>query len=262
MAERRMFAKTIIDSDAFLDMPQSSQLLYFHLSMRADDDGFINNPKSIMRNVGCKDDDIKLLIAKKFLIPFDSGVVVIKHWKIHNYIRNDRYKETKYKEERASLTIDENNSYSLGMSSGIPVVSKMDTQVRLGEVSIGKVNKNTQKSKLFALIDAYSDDEEVRGLLYDWMDIRKAKRSAQTEKAIRQNLDRLADYAKESKMDIVEYLTEVIRRGWAAFYPVKSYERTEAKNETSSASYDLEKFEARSMYGELKYERKKKDAEN
>ena len=255
MAERRMFAKTIIDSDAFLDMPQSSQLLYFHLSMRADDDGFINNPKSIMRNVGCKDDDIKLLIVKKFLIPFDSGVVVIKHWKIHNYIRNDRYKETKYKEERASLTIDENNSYSLGMSSGIPVVSKMDTQVRLGEVSIGKSNNNTQKSKLFALVDSYSDDETITNLLHDWMDIRKAKRSAQTEKAIKQNLDRLADYAKESKMSLSEYLSEVVRRGWAAFYPIKNFEKAEPKQETS-ASYDLDEFEERSLHGELKYRKK------
>ena len=136
MAERRMFAKTIIDSDAFLDMPVSSQLLYFHLSMRADDDGFINNPKAIMRNARCNEDDLKLLIAKKFIIPFESGIVVIKHWKIHNYIRNDRYKETKYKEEKASLALDENNSYTLG----IPCDNQMDTQVRLGKDSIGKVS--------------------------------------------------------------------------------------------------------------------------
>ena len=113
MAERRMFAKTIIDSDAFLDMPITSQLLYFHLSMRADDDGFVNKPKSIMRMIGCKDDDLLLLFSKKFLIPFESGVVVIKHWKIHNYIRRDTYTETKYKEEKATLEMDENNAYRL-----------------------------------------------------------------------------------------------------------------------------------------------------
>lgn len=134
MAERRMFAKTIIDSDAFLDMPHSTQLLYFHLSMRADDDGFINNPKSIMRNAKCNDDDIKLLIAKKFIIPFESGIVVIKHWKIHNYIAKDRYKETKYKEEKASLSLDENNSYT----TCIQPVYETDTQDRLGKVSLGK----------------------------------------------------------------------------------------------------------------------------
>ena len=84
MAERRMFAKTIIDSDAFLDMPLSSQALYFHLSMRADDEGFINNPKRIQKIVNCGDDDLRILIAKKFVIIFESGVIVIKHWKMHN----------------------------------------------------------------------------------------------------------------------------------------------------------------------------------
>jgi len=141
MAERRMFAKTIIDSDAFLEMPQSTQLLYFHLSMRADDDGFINNPKSIMRNVGCKEDDIRILAGKKFIIPFESGVVVIKHWRIHNYIQKDRYHETKYKSEKASLDLDENGAYT----KCIQGVSNMDTQVRLelGKDRIGEDNKET-----------------------------------------------------------------------------------------------------------------------
>ena len=109
MAERRMFAKTIIDSDAFLDMPSTAQLLYFHLAMRADDEGFINKPKTIMRMCHCCEDDIKILFAKKFVIAFESGIVVIKHWKIHNYIAKDRFTETKYKEEREQLQLDENH---------------------------------------------------------------------------------------------------------------------------------------------------------
>ena len=113
MAERRMFAKTIIDSDAFLDMPQTTQLLYFHLAMRADDDGFINNPKKIQRMIGASDDDLKMLVAKRFIIPFESGIVVIKHWKIHNYIRGDRKKETVYPEEMALLMEKENGAYTL-----------------------------------------------------------------------------------------------------------------------------------------------------
>lgn len=132
MAERRMFAKTIIDSDAFLDMPLSTQALYFHLSMRADDDGFINNPKKIQRMIGCCDDDLKLLLAKNFIFAFDSGVVVIKHWKIHNYIQKDRYKATVYQEEKAQLNTKENKAYTLG----IPDVYITDTQVSLGQVSI------------------------------------------------------------------------------------------------------------------------------
>lgn len=136
MAERRMFAKTIIDSDAFLDMPLSTQSLYFHLSMRADDDGFINNPKKIQRMIGASDDDLKLLVAKNFIIPFESGIVVIKHWKIHNYIRNDRYKETVYQEEKALLETKDNKAYTFGIPNGY----QMETQVRLGEDSIVKDN--------------------------------------------------------------------------------------------------------------------------
>lgn len=142
MAERRMFAKTIIDSDAFLDMPLSSQVLYFHLNMRADDDGFINNPRKIQRMIGCADDDLKLLIAKHFVIPFESGVCVIKHWKIHNYIRMDRYKPTVYQEEKSSLNTKNNGSYTNGLPSGIPNDTQMETQVRLGKdrLEIGKDN--------------------------------------------------------------------------------------------------------------------------
>ena len=137
-----MFAKTIIDSDAFLDMPLSTQALYFHLSMRADDDGFINNFKKIQRMIGASEDDTKLLIMKNFLIPFESGVVVIKHWKIHNYIRNDRYKPTVYQEEKRLLEEKENKAYTVGMPVGIPNDDQMETQVRLGKVSIGKDNIN------------------------------------------------------------------------------------------------------------------------
>jgi hypothetical protein len=142
MAERRMFAKTIIDSDAFLDMPMSARLLYYDLGMRADDDGFVNSPKKIMRMMGATDDDIKLLAAKKFIIPFQSGVVVIKHWKIHNYIQKDRYIETKYKDEKSLLELDENNAYKFPdtnmYTERVQDVKIVDTQVRLGKVSIDK----------------------------------------------------------------------------------------------------------------------------
>lgn len=113
MAERRMFAKTIVLSDAFLDMPLSARCLYFTLGMVADDDGFVNAPRAIMRQCGASDDDMKLLIAKKFVLIFDTGVIVIKGWRINNYLRNDRYTETKYKEEKATLAIDVNGSYRL-----------------------------------------------------------------------------------------------------------------------------------------------------
>lgn len=147
MAERRMFAKTIIDSDAFLDMPISARLLYYDLGMRADDDGFVNNPKKIIRFVGASEDDLKLLALKKFIIPFESGVVVIKHWKIHNYIRKDTYSETKYKTEKSTLFLDENNAYTsekpIPLQSRRRPVDDPSTQVRLGKDSIGKVSIDT-----------------------------------------------------------------------------------------------------------------------
>ena len=112
MAEKRMFTQKIIDSDAFLDMPLSSQALYFHLNMRADDDGFINNPKRIQRTIGASDDDLKLLLAKRFVIGFESGVIVIKHWRMHNTLRKDRYNPTQYQDELARLEVKGNNAYT------------------------------------------------------------------------------------------------------------------------------------------------------
>lgn len=113
MARRRMFNLDIIDTDLFIEMPQSSRLLYYELCMRADDDGFVSSPKKIQRVVGCSDDDFKVLITKKFIIPFETGVVVIRHWKIHNYIQKDRYKETLYSEEKRLLLQEENGAYKL-----------------------------------------------------------------------------------------------------------------------------------------------------
>lgn len=140
MAERRMFAKTIIDSDAFLDMPISARLLYYDLSMRADDDGFVNSPKKIMRMIGATQDDLSILALRKFIIPFDVGIVVIKHWKIHNYIRKDTYNETKYLEQKELLELDENNSYRLKNNNCDVSVDDPSTQVRLGKDRIGKVS--------------------------------------------------------------------------------------------------------------------------
>ena len=145
MAERRMFAKTIIDSDAFLDMPVTARLLYYDLAMRADDDGFVNSPKKIMRVIGASQDDLSILMMRKFIIAFDNGIVVIKHWRIHNYIRQDTYNETKYKEQKSLLELDENKAYRvIGNFDNSPStvrllpVDEPRTQDRLGKDSIGK----------------------------------------------------------------------------------------------------------------------------
>ena len=139
MAEKRMFSKQIIDSDAFLEMPLSTQALYFHLSMRADDDGFLNNAKKVMKIIGANQNDYDLLVAKSFIIQFSDGICVIKHWRINNYLRKDRYTETIYQEEKAMLTMQPNGRYSLKDSIremddfpvGIPLVDRSDTHNRI-----------------------------------------------------------------------------------------------------------------------------------
>lgn len=131
MANKRMFSIKIVDSDAFLDMPLSTQCLYFHLNMRADDDGFIGNPKKIMRIVGSSEDDLKLLIAKRFILIFNDGVIVIKHWRMHNCIQSDRYTPTVYQDEKNMLFLKKNKSYTLDSTKD---VSKMETK-RIQSVS-------------------------------------------------------------------------------------------------------------------------------
>jgi len=158
MAIRRMLSKKIIDTDAFMDMPLSSQALYMHMVLNADDDGFIGNPKKVVRSVGCMNDDIKILLAKRFILDFDSGVIVIKHWKIHNLIRLDRYTETTYLQEKGLLIENKNKSYT-EVNKGqiidvIPSDNQMEPQVRLGKVSLVKSslgNTTTPTSKKFTI---------------------------------------------------------------------------------------------------------------
>ena len=152
MAERRMFTQKIIDSDAFLDMPLSTQALYFHLNMRADDDGFVNNPKRIQRTIGASEDDLKLLFAKRFVIGFESGVLVIKHWRMHNTLRKDRYNPTQYQEEFALLDVKDNNAYTErcidvpfvpelpAATTWQPPGNQLEPQYSIGKDSIDKKN--------------------------------------------------------------------------------------------------------------------------
>ena len=152
MAEKRMFTQKIVDSDAFLDMPLSTQALYFHLNMRADDDGFVNNPKRIQRTIGASEDDLKLLFAKRFVIGFESGVIVIKHWRMHNTLRKDRYNPTQYQDELSTLEIKDNNAYTERVSelpepetkstatTWQPNGNQMEPQYSLVEYSLDKAN--------------------------------------------------------------------------------------------------------------------------
>lgn len=167
-----MFAKTIVESDAFLDMPLSAQSLYIHLGMNADDWGFVNNPRSIRRMCGASEDDLRLLVAKKFILTFDSGAAVIKSWWVNNYVQADRRHPTRYQEELETLFLDENKSYTTKDTGVLPAdmfnrvskvepvciqpvskmdtkciqsVSKMDTEVRLGKDRLGESTSNSSR---------------------------------------------------------------------------------------------------------------------
>lgn len=174
MAERRMFAKTIIDSDAFLDMPSTTQVLYFHLSMRADDEGFVNSPKKVQRMVNCSDDDMKLLIAKSFIIPFESGVIVIKHWKLHNKIRKDRFVETVHQDEKSKLYTKSNGAYTLDKNKSCNQLTTKpqptDNQTattgtlrigkdRLGEDRLDKISESAKEEIFFISLLLESGEE-------------------------------------------------------------------------------------------------------
>ena len=198
MAERRMFTKRITESDSFLDMPSSTQMLYFHFSMNADDDGFVNNPKKIQKMCGASDDDFKLLIVKSFIILFDSGIIVIKHWKMHNYIQADRYRPTDYVEEKSMLGIKSNKAYTLD-------VSKMDTECiqngYIGKDSIGKVSIDKDSIDKDS-IDKDSKGESVRG--------EKAKRFYPP------TLDEVKQYCEERKnnIDPMAFIDFYSSKGW------------------------------------------------
>ena len=162
MARKRMFSTQITESDSFMEMPLSAQALYFHLGMSADDDGFLNNPKRIQRVIGANEDDLKLLIAKNFVIAFDTGIMVIKHWKINNYIRSDRYTPTVYTEEKALIYEKPNKAYSLG----IPNDYQTDTQTRLDKTRLDKVvvydfNEELSIEEIHNLYETYLNAYEL-----------------------------------------------------------------------------------------------------
>jgi len=165
MAQKRMFDKSIVRRDDFMEMPISTQNLYFHLSLDADDDGFVNNWKSILKITSCKEDDLKLLISKQFVIPFESGVIVIKHWRINNILRSDRYHETKYLAEKSLLNTGENQEYTLGT----PLVYQLAPEYsieenRIEEYSIEKNNKEKEVVEVVNEPKIYSYIESNLGI--------------------------------------------------------------------------------------------------
>lgn len=259
MANKAIFSKTIIDTDAFLEMPATTQNLYFHLNMHADDDGFIGNPKRIGRMIGASDDDFKILIAKKFIIVFESGVIVIKHWRIHNTLSKMRYKETSYLDEKSQLLIKENNSYSL--DEGKPLddsrlvemgkrqvrrtVDEQETNLSKDKLSKDKTSKDklsedkpskkkSAKADLNGMIDSFTENEELREALKAFLDMRKSiKKPIQTEYAFKLALNKLKQLSDIDSIRI-EIVNQSVEHNWQTFYTLQNSYRT---NEVEMPDY-------------------------
>ena len=253
MANKAIFSKTIIDTDAFLEMPATTQNLYFHLNMHADDDGFIGNPKRIGRMIGASDDDFKILIAKKFIIVFESGVIVSKHWRIHNTLSKMRYKETSYLDEKSQLLIKENNAYSLdegkplddsrlvemGKRQARRTVDEQETNLSKDKLSEDKTSKDklsedkpskkkSAKADLNGMIDSFTENEELREALKAFLDMRKSiKKPIQTEYAFKLALNKLKRLSDRDSIRI-EIVNQSVEHNWQTFYALQNSYRTNA----------------------------------
>lgn len=225
MANRRMFSLDIVNTDSFLDMSASAQALYFHLGMRADDDGFIASPKRITNMVGCNADDLKLLIAKGFVIQFSSGIVVITHWKINNYLRPDRYRPTLHQSEKAMLESNE-SGYNLP-TVGIPVADKRDTQYRkeIGKSKerVVKNNVNTPKSARIY----FPNDESLNQAFMGYLEMRKQIKKPMTDRAIELAIRKLKELSTLPFSDSIDndlaikILNQSVVNCWKGLFPLR-----------------------------------------
>lgn len=221
MANKRMFNLSVIDTDAFLEMPLSTQALYFHLNMRADDDGFVGSPKIICRTVGASEDDLKLLIAKRFIILFEDGVIVIKHWRMHNTLSVNRYKETNYTEDKALLKIKQNKAYTL--DDGQPLNDKKyieignrqtkDEQKTNNRRTIDEQKTNTDKIRIDKIsIDKNSIDKNSIGEMQEGDKAPKSKAKRFTPPT----LEEVQAYCIErnNSVDAERFINYYTSNGW------------------------------------------------
>lgn len=212
MANRRMFSLDIVDTDRFLEMPATTQLLYFHLGMRADDDGFVSSPKRITKMMGCNDDDLKLLIAKAYLIPFDNGVVVISDWNVNNWIRPDRKHETRFFQEKSLLELC-NDKYILSdglQPSGNQVTTECHTEDRLSKDRLSK-DKERECINYQQIADMYNEICISFPRLTKLSDSRKKAIKARLKQYSIDDFKRLFTMAEESR-----FLKGQNNRNWQA----------------------------------------------
>ena len=242
MARKRMFSLLVVDTDEFLDMPSSTQSLYYHLGMRADDDGFVSSPKKIVKLVNCSNDDLKLLIAKGFIIPFDSGIIAIRHWKLNNDLKKDRYTPTIYLNEKSTLRVNKNKVYSIDGNNletkWIQNGNKLDTQYSIDKNSkdknskeyiVQKQEENQEEKQVKkekkpkethnSIIENYTINDDLREALKGFVEMRKEIKKPITTKGLKIALGKLDKWALDdlTKIDIVN---QSIERSWSGLFPL------------------------------------------
>jgi hypothetical protein len=229
-----MFSDEITSSDAFLEMPDSAQNLYFHLGMSADDDGFIGSPKMVMRVIRAGEDDYKILVAKKFILHFEKGICVVKHWRINNQIRKDRYKETRYLEEKGQLFIKENGAYTQNSQKGLPVPRGHFTPTITDDIESGN-QPATNRQPSIGKVRLGKDSKDTVVELPDWLDketwemwvnYRKEKKKPLTGTSIKLQLKLL----EEHKSDHKSILLKSIQNSWTGLFPPSGESKKQGNN--------------------------------
>lgn len=219
MANKRMFNMKIVDSDAFLDMPLSTQCLYFHLNMRADDDGFVGNPKRVQRLIGATDDDLKLLILKRFVLWFDKGVIVIKHWRLHNTIQSDRYTPTTYVDEKGMLKVKENKAYSLESGDdAVPQESEAPPELpdkgeKQGKKTSGKSESSAQ---LFErLLPEYQYHDSIEQKMREWLKYKTERKESYKEQGMKSLMTKVAKMVeKHGESAVCNLIDDCMASNW------------------------------------------------
>lgn len=242
MANRRMFSLDVVDTDIFLDLPISSQALYFHLGMRADDDGFVSSPKRVTAMIGANQDDLKLLIAKGFVIALEDGIIVIRHWKQNNYIQNDRRKNTIYQNQLATLIVN-NGIYEVDTQC-IRSVSEMDTQDSIDKNSKDKGSKGKDSIKPPRHITTYfPNDELLNQAFLDYLEMRKQIKKPMTDRAIELAMKKLKELSAlpfSDSMDndlAIKILNQSVMNSWKGLFPLNE----QKTNNTPKSGVDWSK---------------------
>ena len=229
-----MFSKKVTDSDAFIEMSSAAQALYFHLNQSADDDGFNNQIQLAMMKSHASVDDLKVLLLKNFVIRFESGVIVIKHWRIHNVLRKDRYIPTSFQEELAQLNIKSNLSYTLSdngcqmVAERLPDGCRRLGKVRKGKVSLGKDIYIDKKDGGTSVPAYFPLDQQLDDAFKEFMKMRKKIKSPMTDKAVELMINKINKINDNNKA--IECLNESIMNCWKGIYPNKDKEQKKASS--------------------------------